>query len=1348
MSDKLIYLLSFVLVLAMASAGSAGLEGYWPLNGDATDLSGNERHGTLFGDPNFEDGAVGMALACDGVDDYVNIDGYKGINAIDGVQQEFSVANWFKIAPGAADGNVEMVTWGASSGSATRLTWRVHQGRLRTEHNAGNLRGNTYVDDGEWHFGALVVTEGANLQVPATRFYVDGVEDTTFSGDNDTYKLTAEHDVRIGMSGPQNGRYWPGSIDEVFIFSRVLSAEQVQQVMNGIVPEWPKADKPSPADGDMLEDISVFLGWRSGTTAVSHDVYFDTTPDLGPDQLASQQAEAEYMAIGLEPGQTYYWRIDEVAADGTITTGDVWSFWTPPKRAYDPDPADGLINVVDLEADLNWTGGWGPVMHAVYFGIDADQVANAAGAAPQMDIGYDPGTLDNDTTYYWRVDEFYGDEWITGPVWNFSTVPVIPLADDPNLVAWYTLDEGAGKTAIDWSGHNGHGQLVGDVQWVDGINSSALEFDGSGGDYVEAPDAPNVTGTNSRTVTAWIKTADYGEIASWGQNVAGQKWIFRVQESNGTPGAIRVEANGGYQVGSIDVRDDEWHHAAAVLVDDGSPDVVEIALYVDGFLESISAQLDEPIDTAAGAVRIGQSAWGSRPFNGRIDDVRIYDKAFTEDEIRQTFGNVLLAWQPQPVFGAVGDIWRMAELSWTPGDGAAEHDVYLGTDPNAVAAADASDTTGIYRGRQAETMYVPTEGLSWITTYYWRVDEVAADGTISTGRVWRFATTEEIVLYDEVTPFPYDNSADPFLSEVVLDLDPAQDWTGGSGGGIGAVAISYDGQAAPGSVAETDGNYTVVGRGADIWLASDQFQYAHTTLTGDGSMVVKVESLDATDNWTKAGIMIRESLDPGSAFAAVYATGVNGVRFQARTTTDQEATSDTSVATDEQKALVPPVWLKIERTFPMISAYYSTDGVEWTPMSWNPQVIPMTPTPIHIGLAVTSHSGDSTYAEAVFWGLSSTGGVAAGPLNSTEIGLESNSAEPMYLVLADATGATAAALNPDPAATQQAGTEWIIDLDEFGIDRTAVSSATLVIGNLDNPVPGGSGMLTINNVRLLPETYTFDGDIAVYGADGPGSLDGTWNHENGSDQWDGTGIGDPNGRPGGVSVLTEDNTTFLRLQDPGDPRDYDMGDPGSNRKIYFGHSITTDIGADADRILDGVTVMFRARVATTTPLDDSHPDGGGEITPWPAGGDGYVIHDGGKGNISIRQSDGDMVISFALALASDDEELPASGLVMNKLNGPVPGGDVDIQGDEPGTLNILELDPTQWHDYRIDISPDSTGTGTHLVQIYLDGSSASNDFIVTAGDGDDFDDSYIAIGVGATPQSGAIDIDYVSYLYR
>ncbi len=391
------------------------------------------------------------------------------------------------------------------------------------------------------------------------------------------------------------------------------------------------------------------------------------------------------------------------------------------------------------------------------------------------------------------------------------------------------------------------------------------------------------------------------------------------------------------------------------------------------------------------------------------------------------------------------------------------------------------------------------DGLALGKAHFWRIDEVAADGTISTGHIWSFTTTDEIVIYDVETPLPYDNSAEPFLSEISLELDPAQDWSGGCDKGIGALAISYTGKLAPGSVSldEDTCDYTIIGRGDDIWGTADQFQYAHTMLTGDGSMIVKVDSLAHTDDWTKAGIMIRQTLDPGSPFAFVAATGANGVRFQARASADAEATSDTSVATDEQKALTSPVWLMIERTFPMVNAYYSSDGVTWTwtPMSWNPQVMPMTPS-VYIGLAVTSHSGESTFAEAVFSDLSSIGDVAAGPLTSTEIGLESNAAEPMYLILDDASGGMAAVLNPDPAATQHASaTDWIIDLDEFGIDRTAVTGATLVIGNLDAPAAGGAGTLTINNVRLLGDCepvghWTLDesdGIIAVDSSRGGGN---------------------------------------------------------------------------------------------------------------------------------------------------------------------------------------------------------------------------------------------------------------------
>jgi len=465
MSRKFVCLISLVLVLGMVSTGTAGLEGYWPLDGDLLDASGNGRHGSWMGDPNavvdpnlFEPGAVGLGLTFNGTDQYVNIDGYKGISAVDGVQQAFSIANWFKIAPGAANGNVEMVTWGTSPGR-TRLTWRVHQGRLRTEHGSGNLRGNTYVDDNEWHHGALVVNEGANLQVPNTLLYIDGVQDTTFSGSNNTYNLGVGADVSLGRRADNATRYWPGSLDEVYIFSRPLTDEQVAGVMNGVLPSWPKADKARPTDGSMLEEASVTLSWRAGTGAVAHDVYFGTTADLGPDQLVSvQQTDTTYIAFGIVPDQTYYWRIDEIAEDGTVATGDVWSIWTPVAAAWAPNPGDGQ-KILGDSATLTWSGGWNPIMHQTYFGTNADEVANAVGAPLVMDIGIDTGPLEPGSTYFWRVDEFYGTETVKGPVWSFSTVPVLPVTDDPNLVALWTFDGDSGGIALDQSGNTNHVEL-------------------------------------------------------------------------------------------------------------------------------------------------------------------------------------------------------------------------------------------------------------------------------------------------------------------------------------------------------------------------------------------------------------------------------------------------------------------------------------------------------------------------------------------------------------------------------------------------------------------------------------------------------------------------------------------------------------------------------------------------------------------------------------------------------------------------------------------------------------------------------------------------------------------------
>ena len=278
-------------------------------------------------------------------------------------------------------------------------------------------------------------------------------------------------------------------------------------------------------------------------------------------------------------------------------------------------------------------------------------------------------------------------------------------------------------------------------------------------------------------------------------------------------------------------------------------------------------------------------------------------------------------------------------------------------------------------------------------------------------------------------------------------------------------------------------------------------------------------------------------------------------------------------------------------------------------------------------------------------------------------------------------------------------------------------------------------------------TYIYTGDAAAPGADFS-ALDGTWSHDNGSDQWDETEIGA--GRPGGVSVFSDAEATFLRLQDPGDPRDHAQDDPGSNRKIFFGHQLIDEIDqAVADEILSvhGITISFRARLSTTLTLDNLHPDGGGANDPWPAGGDGYLLHNGGKGCFGVHQeAGGDQTISFALSLATDDDEISVNGLTMNKLSGTSPSGDVDLQGDDAGEINILEIpDLTIWHEFWITIEPDTSGGGTHKVNIWVDGSATPSEFHVTAGDGGDFTESYINLGLGATPQSGAIDVDFYGY---
>ena len=175
---------------------------------------------------------------------------------------------------------------------------------------------------------------------------------------------------------------------------------------------------------------------------------------------------------------------------------------------------------------------------------------------------------------------------------------------------------------------------------------------------------------------------------------------------------------------------------------------------------------------------------------------------------------------------------------------------------------------------------------------------------------------------------------------------------------IGNVGIAGD-------ASFSSGVFTVRGSGTDIWDNVDAFQYVYQPLNGNGQITARVTSIQFSDGWAKAGVMIRETLTPGSRHASMFLTAGNGLAFQRRT-----ATSGISEHSSGGGG-VAPFWVRIVRSGNLMSAYRSTDGLSWVQVG-STTTISMS-TNVFIGLAVTSHN-NSTSCAATFDNVSvSTG---------------------------------------------------------------------------------------------------------------------------------------------------------------------------------------------------------------------------------------------------------------------------------------------------------------------------------------------------------------------------------------
>ena len=779
-----------------------------------------------------------------------------------------------------------------------------------------------------------------------------------------------------------------------------------------------------------------------------------------------------------------------------------------PRKATNPIPVDG--GSAGVSPLLQWAPGFEAVFHDVYFSKNPR-------FAQKDCVGYHLQTADCQlaedlipgVTYYWRVNEVQADRGTVekGDTWSFTAF-ADSEAGDPNLMGWWKLDGLSSGAVVDSSGWGRDGVAYGQPSWVPGCAGLALELDGVD-DYVDTNYREDLS---QWTVTAWVASPRAPAQADVGGPVHRESnyqfnWDHDDSRFQGTATVRIGDTWHPASFGALSAN--QWHHLAATF------DGASLNAYVNGELITTNAEAQGVPSPESATLKIGRHAGGPWLFTGSVDEVRVYNRALSQEEIEDVvFYDPLLAQDPQPVHRGAIDIHDVNDLSWSAGEAAAMHDVYLGTDANAVGAADVNSP--VYWGRQTETSFSVAGVVESPGRYFWRIDEVQADGaTVHKGRVWTFSVSGSVMIDDfqsytdeegsriqdtwidgatnntgsqvglQIDAFArrgnpttgnrsmsmvYDNAGTPFYSEVSRVFWPPQDWTACMADALSLLikgdVVTF--QECPPEV------FTLTAVGDDIWSNNDQFRYVFKRLDGDGSIVVRVVNVSYSHEWAKCGVMIRESLARDSAHAAMYITPDGRRAFQTRPT---NGTGVCLTAHSSVGAVSTPYWVRLDRKGDQFTAYHSSDGVTWIQQpddeevtsyqSSNPTTISM-PTTIYIGLALCSHT-NGVVATAVFSDIETTGYVSD-QWQMAEIGYDhpGNSPDDLYVVVEDANGASATVVNPDLGAVNVTEwTPWRIPLADFaGVDLTRIGKVSIGVGGRETSVSPGDGRLDIDNLIL------------------------------------------------------------------------------------------------------------------------------------------------------------------------------------------------------------------------------------------------------------------------------------------
>ena len=545
---------------------------------------------TVYGATHVNEGKSGKAFSFSGAEgEYVNLG-----TSTHGLEEtnEFTLAAWIKFE-NSLSGNIiirgryvfpyRMTT----SGSYMRSVIRTN----RTNY----VRGTTPLSAGAWHHVALSYKDGERTM------YVDGAIDLQDSITGDLYTLNNAQEIKVGEG-------FNGIIDEIQIYNKALTPEQVNNLYSGEIPQFTQAPEITPESGTYTNAIEVNISSATENAAIYYTL---NGADPDEDSTLYQEAftldqDATLKAIayseGKEPSEIvsteYIFDIDTVgpsiASNKVVNSTKISIEFN---EAVEPTSAENTANYSIT-----------PALNIVRVQLNADQ------KTVELTVEEIPENIAYSMVVF-GVEDLAGNP--NPPSTGFDFI-YIPLSTEDSLTGYWSFDESSGITVNDATPFGNHGEILGATRVTNGVSGGALEFDGD--DIVNLGVSHfEIDTTNEFSLSLWFKFDEtfVGHLIRRGPYV----YPFRIY-SNARRISTTVRTNRtNYMSSTIFPEAGVWHHCVLTYGNG------QRALYINGVLDNNSA-LDGILNFYSEFdTNLGEN------YVGAIDEVKIYNKALSSEEV-------------------------------------------------------------------------------------------------------------------------------------------------------------------------------------------------------------------------------------------------------------------------------------------------------------------------------------------------------------------------------------------------------------------------------------------------------------------------------------------------------------------------------------------------------------------------------------------------------------------------------------------------------------------------------------------------------------------------------------------